>query len=149
MRKPGTVAAALCLLMALGYGRTAHADEYLKARVTTLKAATTAANGQKLAYLKTDNPEVTAAIVEIPPGGETGWHLHPVPVYAYMLSGSITVEMEDGKKYDFREGDAIFEVMNTPHNGTNRGDRPARLVVFYTGAAGKPNVTRMNATARP
>ncbi len=147
MRRLEAVAAALCLLMAVG--GTSHADEYLKVRVTTLKTATTATNGQKLGYLKTENPEVTAAIVEIPPGGETGWHLHPVPVYAYMLSGSITVEMEGGKKYDFREGDAIFEVMNTPHNGMNSGDRPARLVVFYTGEVGKPNVTRVNAPGRP
>ena len=136
--------AALFLVMTSGFFAAAHADDYEGVKATRILTSTVASNGQKLSYLKTDNPEVTAMLVEIPPGGETGWHVHAVPVYAYMLGGSITVEMEGGKKYDFKEGDAIFEVRDTPHNGRNTGDRTARLVVFYTGEAGKPNITRVN-----
>ncbi len=135
------VAATLGLLLTSGFVTLAQAEDYQGVRATRILTSTVASNGQKLSYLKTDNPEVTAMLVEIPPGGETGWHLHTVPVYAYMLAGSITVETEGGKRYDFKEGDAIFEVRDTPHNGRNNGDRPARLVVFYTGEVGKPNVT--------
>ncbi len=137
------VSAALFLLMTSGFGTVAHADDYQGVKATRILTSTVASNGQKLSYLKTDNPEVTAMLVEIPPGGETGWHVHTVPVYAYMLGGRITVEMEGGKRYDFKEGDAIFEVRDTPHNGRNSGDKTARLVVFYTGEVGKPNVTRV------
>jgi quercetin dioxygenase-like cupin family protein len=132
---------ALCLILAPGLATIARADDYQSVRVTKILTSTTAADGRKLGYLRTENPEVTALLVEIPPGGETGWHLHAVPVYAYMLAGSITVEMKDGKKYEYKEGEAIFDVMNSARNGRNTGDRPARLVVFYTGEAGKASPT--------
>ncbi len=148
MNRMRRVAAVFCLLMAGGFGRAAHADDYPGVKVTRILTSSVASNGQKLSYLKTGNPEVTAMLVEIPAGGETGWHVHRVPVYAYMLGGRITVEMEGGKRYDFKEGDAIFEVRDIPHNGRNSSDRPARLVVFYTGEVGKPNVTRVNKPER-
>ena len=82
-------------------------------------------------------------IVEIPPGGETGWHLHPVAVYAYVLSGSLTVEMESRKRYSFKEGAAIVEVVNTPHKGINTGQAPVKLVVFYTREKGRPTTVKV------
>lgn len=112
-------------------------------KVSVIKKATTAANGQKLTYAKTENPEVTAALVEIPPGGDTGWHSHPILVYAYVLSGLITVELEGGRQYDFKEGEAILEVINTPHIGRNKGKAPVKLVVFYTGAEGGQNTVKV------
>jgi len=117
--------------------------EYEGIKATQIKKTSTASNGQMLQYLRTEKPEVTVLIVEIPAGAETGWHQHPVPVYAYMLSGTIAVEMESGEKYDFREGDTIIEVMNTPHNGRNSGTVPANLVVFYTGEQGGPNTVKI------
>ncbi len=113
-------------------------------KVTPLIKTTTSADGQKLSYPKIDNPEVTAVIVEIPPGGQTGWHLHPVAVYAYVLSGTLTIEMETGKRYIFKEGDAIIEVVNTAHNGMNTGQAPVKLVVFYTGEKEKPTTVKVN-----
>jgi hypothetical protein len=64
---------------------SAFASDYEGVKVTLIKKATSAANGQKLAYAKAENPEVTVALVEIPPGGDTGWHSHPILVYAYIL----------------------------------------------------------------
>jgi quercetin dioxygenase-like cupin family protein len=143
MKKLLLLIATLTLPFTTGLCIPALADDYQSVRATRILTATKAANGQKLSYLKSDNPEVTAMLVEIPPGGETGWHLHSVPVYAYMLAGSISVELEGGQRYEFKEGEAIFEVRDTAHNGRNLGDKTARLVVFYTGEAGKPNVTRV------
>ena len=139
--------ASAFLIVSLAVGTASFGDDYPGVKATRLITATTASNGQKLSYLRTDRPEVTALVVEIPPGAETGWHLHTVPVYAYMLAGAITVEMADGTSYEFKEGDAILEVRDTPHNGRNRGIVPAKLVVFYTGEEGKPNVTRLNKPA--
>lgn len=106
--------------------------------VRTLLKTTAASDGQHLEYLKTENPEVTAAIVEIAPGAETGWHLHKVPVYAYVLEGTLQVMIGAGKAYTFEKGQVIIEVQNTAHNGKNIGKDLVKLVVFYTGEEGKP-----------
>jgi quercetin dioxygenase-like cupin family protein len=119
------------------------ADEYsgsVEARVV-LKTKNMS-NGQPIAYLKSDNPEVTVMTVELPPGAETGWHTHPVPVYAFVISGSLTVEVEGKNTLIFQAGDAIIEAVNTRHCGKNTGAVPVKLVVFYTGAENLPNVTR-------
>ncbi|MHB8770622.1 MAG: cupin domain-containing protein [Syntrophales bacterium] len=121
----------------------AGAAEYAGVTVTVIKKGTTAANGQRLTIAKAGTPEVTAALVEIPPGGDTGWHSHPILVYAYVLSGAITAELGDGKRYDFKEGEVILEVIDTPHIGRNRGTAPAKLVVFYTGVEGVQNTVKV------
>ena len=77
--------------------------------------------------------------VEIKPGAETGWHSHPVPLYAYVLEGDLTVEVKGGNTYHFTAGNAIVEVVNVPHNGKNLGATPVVLIVFYTGETGTPN----------
>ncbi len=133
----------LALLILNSVAINASAAEYEGVKATQIKKATTASSGQKLAYPSTDSPEVTVLMVEIPAGAETGWHIHPFPVYAYMLSGAITVEMENNEQYNFKEGDAILEVVNTPHNGRNVGTVPAKLVVFYTGEQGEPNTVKV------
>lgn len=53
------------------------------------------------------------------------------------------VELEDGKENIFREGDAIIEIVNAPHNGRNAGKTPVKLVVFYTGVEGSPNTVKV------
>lgn len=51
--------------------------------------------------------------------------------------------LEGGEQYDFKEGEAILEVINTPHIGRNRGKVPVKLVVFYTGAEGGQNTVKL------
>lgn len=128
-------------LLLLHFG-VAKADDYRNVEVRKILVSTKTSNGQPLHYLKASRPEVTALQVTIPPGGSTGWHKHPVPVYAYVMDGTLTVKLENGQSFTFNKGDAIFEVMNTVHNGFNQGTVPVSLVVFYTGAEGVPNVIR-------
>jgi quercetin dioxygenase-like cupin family protein len=85
--------------------------------------------------------------VDLASGAETGWHSHPIPVYAYVLSGVLDVELEDGQVITYRSGDAIIEVVNTLHNGRSQGPDPVRLAVFYTGVVGIPNVIKPAATS--
>ena len=125
------------------------ADDYVgKVKGEKILVTTTAGNGQPHRYLRTDKPEVTAMTVEIPPGAETGWHLHTVPVYAYVLSGKLVVELADGATLNFKQGDAIVEVQNMAHNGKNIGSETVKLAVFYTGEAGRPNVTKLEKPQR-
>ena len=121
----------------------AFSGDYENLTVTPIRKTTTTTDGRKVAYPKTEMPEVTAITVEIPVGGETGWHTHPVPVYAYVLAGELGVEMENGGNYSFKEGDAIVEVVNMAHNGRNTGKMPVKLVVFYTGVEGSPNTIKV------
>lgn len=122
----------------------AYAGDYNGAvQAKVILKATKTVTGQDIRYLKTDNPEVTVLDVVLPPGAETGWHIHPVPVYAYVLSGTLEVRTEDGKSNRFKEGDAIIEAVNTPHNGKNIGTTLVHLVVFYTGEVGKPVTVKM------
>jgi len=113
-------------------------DAAVKARLIT-KAELTG-NGDKIRYPTFAHPEVSALEVDIAPGGETGWHKHPVPVYAYVLAGRLRVEIEGGRSLTFGAGDAIIEVVDTWHNGRNIGCIPVRLAVFYLGGKEVPNV---------
>lgn len=115
------------------------ASEYAgPVKAEKLLVTTTAGNGQPHRYLVTDKPEVTAMTVEIAGGGETGWHQHRLPVYAYVLAGKLSVELADGRILNFKQGDAIVEVQNLAHNGRNSGSEPVKLIVFYTGEVGRP-----------
>ena len=117
----------------------AHSEGYLPVvRATPLLRTTTTSAEQAIVYPKTDHPEVTALLVEIPPGAETGWHRHPFPCYAYLLSGELSVEIEGGKVNHFKAGDAVVESVNLLHNGKNTGTVPAKLVMFVTGEKGQP-----------
>ncbi len=118
------------------------ADYNAGVAVTILKKASVTSNGQPIAYPKTDRPEVTALTVDLAPGAETGWHKHSMPVYAYVVSGRLTVDLEDGKQLSYGPGEVIYEVVDTLHNGKNSGTVPVRLAVFYLGAAGVPNVIK-------
>jgi quercetin dioxygenase-like cupin family protein len=113
-----------------------------------LKKTSVTGIGQKITYPRTDSAEVTAMTVELAPGAETGWHKHPVPVYAYVITGNLSVELADGKHLSFHAGDAVIEVVNTFHNGKNIGSEPVKLVVFYLGIEGTPNVVRPGPTEK-
>ena len=94
--------------------------------------------GQGFVYPDTDNDEITISRITIQPGESTGWHKHDLPVFAYVLKGNLTVEMEDGQQMNFPENSTFAEVINTYHNGYNLGDTPVILLAFYLGEKGKP-----------
>jgi quercetin dioxygenase-like cupin family protein len=101
-----------------------------------LKTSTTW-NGAPIKYPE-GQAEVTGLVIEIAPGGETSWHEHPFPSVGMVLEGTLEVTLTDGKKKLIKSGEAIAEVINTVHNGRNIGSGPLKLLVFYSGAVGKP-----------
>lgn len=104
--------------------------------VTPLMKTSVTGAGQPIVYPQTDSPEVTAVMVEIPAGKQTGWHRHPVPCFAYVAQGVISVELEDGSFHEYKAGQAIAEVINLLHNGTNRGTESVKIVMFALGSKG-------------
>ena len=109
--------------------------------VETLLETQTTNIGQAIAY-PSGAAQITAVIVTLAPGGETGRHRHPVPLYGQVLSGELTVDYGEHGNKTYQAGDAFMEAMNTWHNGRNTGDHPLRILAVYMGADGVPNVVR-------
>lgn len=91
----------------------------------------------------TGKPKITAAIVTMPPGGTTGWHEHPVPVFGYVLEGEITVDYGPHGKRVYRKGDSLMEAINTAHDGHNTGQGVARILAVFMGAEGVENTMKV------
>ncbi|PTX94575.1 cupin domain-containing protein [Opitutus sp. ER46] len=106
-------------------------------KVTPLLRTTTDNAGQPLVYPRDGSAEVTALLVEIPAGAQTAWHHHTVPCFAYMLEGELQVETRGRGVRTLKAGEAFAEVVDLLHNGRNKTERPARLVMFVVGTEGK------------
>ncbi|HEX7116021.1 MAG TPA: cupin domain-containing protein [Steroidobacter sp.] len=108
-----------------------------KVKVTALLKTTTTWDGAPLSYPE-GQAELTGLVIVVQPGGETGWHEHPVPSFGLVLEGTLEVTLKDGKVKRIEAGEAVAEVVGTVHNSRAIGDKPVKLVVFYAGAAGTP-----------
>jgi quercetin dioxygenase-like cupin family protein len=104
---------------------------------TILKTDTTSI-GQKIVYPTFANDEVSIVKVTLPPGKSTGWHKHFFPVFAYVLKGTLTVEVENKKTLQFPVNSSFSEVINTLHNGVNNGNEDVVLIAFFMGEKDKP-----------
>jgi len=97
---------------------------------------------QVIEYPDTGQAQITAAILDFPPGADTGWHYHETPLIAHVLSGEITVTYDtaDGQiERTYRAGETLVEAIGTHHTGRNDGDEVARLIVVFVGAEGSTN----------
>ncbi|HEY5509032.1 MAG TPA: cupin domain-containing protein [Paludibacter sp.] len=104
---------------------------------TVLKTDTTSI-GQKIVYPTFASDEVSIIKVTLPPGKSTGWHKHFFPVFAYVLKGTLTVEVENKKTLQFPVNSSFSEVINTLHNGVNNGKEDVVLIAFFMGEKDKP-----------
>ena len=123
----------LALLICLGGSAQYNKGVVLE---TILKTDTTSI-GQKIVYPNFANDEVSIVKVIIPPGKSTGWHKHVFPVFAYILQGTLTVEVESHKTMQYPASSSFSEVINTLHNGTNNGKNDVILIAFFMGEKGK------------
>jgi len=122
-----------------GYSSDISSTELLGAEGSTIL-------DQLIAYPETGQAEITAGIIEIPPGVETGWHFHEVPLFVYVLSGTVTVtyDTDNGEVTKaYSSGEPLLEAIGTHHNGRNEGDEPVRLIAVYMGADGSANVVKL------
>ena len=89
--------------------------------------------GQPIAWPRDGAPEVTALLVEMAPGEETGWHRHPVPLLGYLLAGELTVYQITGEKRVVCAGEVSLESVDVVHRGVNEGDVPCKMIIFVVG----------------
>ncbi len=137
------VIAALSSLILLATGSAAQAasdDEALPKGFKTspvLKGTQTASN-LKIEYPKTGKAEIVSVIGELEPGGRTARHQHPVPVFVYVLEGTLTVQAEGGQPREYRPGQAFMEDINHWHQALNKTSAPVKILVVFMGEEGKP-----------
>jgi quercetin dioxygenase-like cupin family protein len=101
---------------------------------------------EAFAYPVTENPEVSSSIITLPPGAQTGWHLHEAPMYAYILEGTLEVTYTVNgveKTNVYKKGEAIMEGLNTPHNGVNNTDSPVKVLVVNIGSPDAKNSVKL------
>jgi len=115
-----------------------HAQYNNEIKVEPLLKTDTTSIGQKIIYPDFQSDEVTIAKVTIPPGKSTGWHKHTIPVFAYVLKGNLTVELENKQQKQFPQNTTFSEVIDVYHNGVNNGKEDVVLIAFYLGEKGKP-----------
>jgi quercetin dioxygenase-like cupin family protein len=141
MLKRLAFAALLVATPALAEDATPQAYKNL---LTPLLQSGTDVLGEPIAYPE-GTPNVTAAIVTVPPGGQTGLHSHEVPLFAYILEGELTVDYGTKGKRTYRAGDSVLEAQNWPHNGTNTGAVPMKLLAVYMGGGTEKNTVAVAA----
>lgn len=101
-------------------------------------------DGTPYGHYPDNKPEISVLRYSIPAHTTLPWHTHVIPNIAYIVAGEITVEKQDsGEKRVFRAGEAMAEVVNSPHRGYT-GEQAAELVVFYAGAEGLPLVIKQD-----
>lgn len=82
---------------------------------------------------------MTAVVLTLQPGEQTGPHFHEAPLFALVLEGEVTVDYGDDGVRTYTEGTAIMEAQEVVHNGTNTGQLPVKLLVLNMGAEGVEN----------
>lgn len=122
----------------LSMAAMAHEDGRSAAQVETLARSTHSWNGAMLPTYPAGQAEVTILKIRIPAGARLPVHYHPVINAGVLIEGELTVEGEDGAILHLVAGDAIIEMVNTPHYGRNDGDKDAVIIVFYAGIEKQP-----------
>ena len=76
-----------------------------------------------------------AVVVDYAPGGASAPHTHPKSafIYAYVVSGAIESQVNDGPKRIYHAGQAFFEVPGSIHRVSRNASRtePAKLLAVF------------------
>ena len=120
---------ALFLMLSFGvnaqYNNKLVVEELLQSGVNSM--------GQKISYPQVNNAQVTMKKITFPPGETTGWHKHDIPVFSYIIKGTLTVETEDGKVMQYKENTCFSESYNIYHQGTNKESTDLVVIAIYLG----------------
>lgn len=108
--------------------------------VTPVMKGTTTIGGHTLAYPDGKQAEIEAIIVEVAPGQQSGLHMHPVPTYVHVLSGTLTVDLADGSSHQFGAGKGFLEDVQAWHNVKNSSQKPLKFLVVFAGKEGSSNL---------
>ena len=85
--------------------------------------------------------EVVQVVAEIQPGAEAGKHTHPGEEIAYILEGTVTLEIQGKPGAMKKAGDVFIIPAGTVHNARNTGATLAKVLATYVIEKGKPVAT--------
>jgi len=80
-------------------------------------------------------------LAEIQPGAEAGKHTHPGEEIAYILEGTVTLEIQGKPGAMKKAGDVFIIPAGTVHNARNTGATLAKVLATYVIEKGKPVAT--------
>ncbi|HEU4384247.1 MAG TPA: cupin domain-containing protein [Anaeromyxobacteraceae bacterium] len=84
------------------------------------------------------------AVVEIPAGGREGRHIHPgADVFAYLMEGTMTLDVEGQPSATLKAGDHFFIPAGKVHEGINSSSATAKIVGVFVNEKGKPLTTQV------
>lgn len=89
--------------------------------VTRLADTSESWDGAQLPAYPAGTPRVTVLRGVIPPGAKMAMHRRAVLNAGVVLRGKPAVISETGAERTFRAGEALVELVGTPHCGENRG----------------------------
>ena len=113
---------------------TQPADLYPEVRMVLSTGSTV--TGEPIRYPSGAPALIAAMEIVLQPGQQTGWHTHPVPLFAYILEGDLTVDYGPKGERVYHKGDAFAEAMNFSHNGRNTSTNPVRILAVFIGMEG-------------
>jgi len=85
--------------------------------------------------------EAVQAIAEIQPGAWSGKHTHPGEEVAYVLEGSVRIEIDGSPAKTLKAGEGLIVPAGKIHNATNAGPGVAKVLGTYIIEKGKPLAT--------
>ena len=89
--------------------------------------------------------EIVQVITEIPPGVESGWHIHPGEEVGYIVAGTVEMMIKDQATLVLNAGDPFLIPPRTPHNALDLGPDTGRMLSTYIVGIGEPLTTLVDA----
>jgi quercetin dioxygenase-like cupin family protein len=82
--------------------------------------------------------EVVQSRADFDAGGSIGKHTHPGEEIAYLLEGSLELQIEGQPPRTLKAGEAFFVPAGTVHAARNAGSGTAKVLATYVVEKGKP-----------
>jgi quercetin dioxygenase-like cupin family protein len=85
--------------------------------------------------------EIVQVETLIPPGVESGWHVHPGEEVGYILAGQVEMMVQGRATVVLNPGDGFLIPPRTPHNARDLGPETGRMLSTYIVETGQPIAT--------
>ncbi|WP_210250582.1 cupin domain-containing protein [Bradyrhizobium paxllaeri] len=85
--------------------------------------------------------EIVQVETEIPPGVESGWHVHPGEEVGFIVAGKVEMQVEGRPTVILNAGDGFLIPPRTPHNARDLGPETGRMLSTYIVEQGQPIAT--------
>ena len=84
----------------------------------------------------------------IPPGVESGWHIHPGEEVGYIVEGQVEMRVQGRATVVLKPGEGFLIPPRTPHNARDLGPETGKMLSTYIVEAGQPIETFVKHTGQ-